>query len=86
MYIIVLGTTRGAYEKKLASFMTNPPAPPPKPKQVEVEEEEETEEEEEEEEFSDSEPEGEYGVICNMIFNQHFLKTQITKDIDIDRV
>lgn len=53
----ITGTTRGAYEKKLASFMTNPPAPPPKPKQVEVEEEEETEEEEEEEEFSDSEPE-----------------------------
>lgn len=51
----ITSTTRGAYEKKLASFMTNPPAPPPKPKQVEVEEEEETEEEEEE--FSDSEPE-----------------------------
>ncbi|XP_011665583.1 putative uncharacterized protein DDB_G0287113 isoform X1 [Strongylocentrotus purpuratus] len=53
----ITDTTRGAYEKKLAGLMTNPPAQPPKPKQVEVEEEEETEEEEEEEEFSDSEPE-----------------------------
>lgn len=41
-----------------------------------LETEEEEEEEEEEKEFSDFEPEGEYGVICNVIYNHHFRNTR----------